>query len=250
MIARMSLNVQLQRRISMQLTVRDVAKLFIVSEKTVYRWIDQKSLPGYRVNNQYRFNRAELLEWAMSHRVNVSTELFSEPESANTQLESLGEAIGAGGIYYRVNCTDKASALQAVVDLMHLPAEVDRDFLLNVLLAREEIASTGIGDGIAIPHVRNPIVLNVPQPTISLCFLENPIDFKAIDNQPVYCLFTIVSPTVRAHLYLLSRLSFALRDKTLRNAIETQASREDIFANIARIESELDKNESASQEQH
>jgi len=232
----------------MQLTVRDVSKLFAVSEKTVYRWLDQQSLPGYRVNNQYRFNRAELLKWAMANRVKVSTELFSEPESANTQMGGLCEALKAGGIYYRVSGADKTSALRSVVELMHLPPEVDREFLLNVLLAREEIASTGIGDGIAIPHVRNPIVLQVPEPTVSLCFLEKPIDFKAIDGRPVYCLFTIISPTVRAHLHLLSRLSFSLRDTTLKNAIETQAPREDIFSHIARVEFELDKQKAALSE--
>lgn len=232
----------------MQLTVRDVARLFAVSEKTVYRWLDQQSLPGYRVNSQYRFNRAELLEWAMANRINVSTELFSEPESLGLHLEGLGEAIRAGGIYYRVAGADKASALQSVIDLMHLPPEVDRGFLLNVLLAREEIASTGIGDGIAIPHVRNPIVLHVPQPTVSLCFLENPIDFKAIDGQPVYCLFTIVSPTVRAHLHLLSRLSFALRDVQVRSTIETQETREVILNQIARVEDELDKSKARAGE--
>ena len=48
----------------MQLTVRDVARLLNVSEKTIYRWIKEASIPAYRVNEQYRFNRAELLEWA------------------------------------------------------------------------------------------------------------------------------------------------------------------------------------------
>ncbi|MFA5291890.1 MAG: PTS sugar transporter subunit IIA [Phycisphaerae bacterium] len=232
----------------MQLTVRDVAELFAVSEKTVYRWLDQQSLPGYRVNSQYRFNRTELLEWAMANRINVSTELFKEPESVNAQLGSLGEALKMGGIHYRISGEDKTSALRSVVDMMQLPPEVDREFLFNVLLAREEIGSTGIGDGIAIPHVRNPIVLHVPQPTISLCFLEKPIDFKAIDLQPVYCLFTIVSPTARAHLHLLSRLCFALRDEELKNAIKTRALREEIFSHIARIEAELDKLKSAMPE--
>ena len=232
----------------MQLTVRDVAKLLTVSEKTVYRWLGQQSLPGYRVNGQYRFNRAELLEWAMANRINVSAELFREPESVSARVSGLAEAIKAGGIYYRVNGTDKHSVLRSIVEIMHLPPEVDREFLLNVLLAREEIASTGIGEGIAIPHVRNPIVLHVPEPTVSLCFLEKPIDFKAIDGQLVYCLFTIVSPTVRAHLHLLSHLVFALRDRTLKNAINIQDSRENILSHIIRIETELEQQQSALSE--
>ncbi len=225
----------------MQLTVRDVAKLFAVSEKTVYRWLTQQSLPCYRVNGQYRFNRTELLEWAMANRINnVSAELFREPQSENTRLWGLCEAVKAGGIHYRISGSDKTSALQSVVDIIQLPSEVDRKFLLDVLLAREEIASTGIGDGIAIPHVRNPIVLHVPQPMISLCFLEKPVDFKAIDGKPVYCLFTIISPTVRVHLHLLSQLSFVLQDSLLRNAIKNQDTRENIFAHLTRLEKELD----------
>lgn len=225
----------------MQLTVRDVAQLFAVSEKTVYRWLDQQSLPGYRVHNQYRFNRAELLEWATANKVNVSANLFSEPESAGQRLGSLCAALKAGGIHYRVGGSDKASALKSVVETMRLPAEVNTDFLLNVLMAREALASTGIGDGIAIPHVRNPIVLHVTEPIITLCFLEKAVEFNSIDHKPVYCLFTIVSPTARAHLHLLSRLSYALKDEQFKTAIETQAGREELLAHIERIEALLEK---------
>ena len=80
------------------------------------------------------------------------------------------------------------------------------------MLAREAIAPTAIGEGIAIPHVRNPVVLHVGRPSITLCFLEQPIEYDALDGKPVHTLFTIVSPTTRAHLHLMSKLSFVLRD--------------------------------------
>ncbi len=138
----------------MQLTVRDVSTLLSVSEKTIYRWVKQGVLPAYRVNEQYRFNRAELLEWATSRRMNVSAALFEEPESNATPIPGLLEALRVGGIFYRLGGTDKESVLRAVVEHLRLPEEVDREFLLRVLLAREALQSTGIGDGIAIPHVR------------------------------------------------------------------------------------------------
>jgi PTS system nitrogen regulatory IIA component len=224
----------------MRLTVRDVARLLNVSEKTVYRWVKQGALPAYRVNEQYRFNRAELLEWATSRRMNVSTALFDEPESDAAQIPGLVEALQAGGIVYRVGGTDTDSVLHAVVEHMRLPEEVDRDFLLRVLLAREALQSTGIGDGIAIPHVRNPIVLHVSRPMITLCFLERSIDFGALDGRPVHVLFSLVSPTVRAHLRLLSRLSFALHDAGFKDAVTRQASREEILAEARRVEGALD----------
>jgi PTS system nitrogen regulatory IIA component len=111
---------------------------------------------------------------------------------------------------------------------------VDREFLLQVLLAREALGSTGIGDGIAIPHARNPIVLNVERPTITLCFLENPVDFAALDGLPVTILFTLINPTARAHLHLLSRLAFMLNDKGFKDVLKRQTSRDEILAEARR----------------
>jgi len=222
-----------------QLVVRDVAQLFNVSEKTVYRWIDQGVLPAYRINDQYRFNRAELLEWATSRRMNVSPDIFAEPESNATPLPGLVDALQAGGIFYRIGGTDKESVLRAVVETLRLPEEVDREFLLRVLLAREALESTGIGEGIAIPHVRNPVVLHVPRPMITLCFLEQAVDFGALDGKPVQIVFSLISPTVRAHLRLLSRLSFALQDPGFKAVVTRQGARDEIFAEAQRIEASL-----------
>ena len=223
----------------MQLTVKDVSKLLNVSEKTIYRWVSQGVLPGYRVNEQYRFNRAELLEWATSRKMSVSAALFDEPESNATPIPGLVDTLQAGGIFYRLGGTDKESVLRAVVEHMRLPEEVDRAFLLRVLLAREGLQSTGIGDGIAIPHVRNPIVLHVSRPMATLCFLEEPIDFGALDGKPVHVLFSLISPTVRAHLRLLSRLSFALHDPAFKETVTRQASRDEIIDEARRVEAML-----------
>ncbi|MFZ3046274.1 MAG: PTS sugar transporter subunit IIA [Desulfatirhabdiaceae bacterium] len=223
----------------MQLGVRDIAGMLNVSEKTIYRWIKQKKLPTYRVNDQYRFNRAEILEWATASRVNVSPELMTEPHTIDQPLPRLDHALESGGIHYRLSGTDKISVLQAVVQTMHLPEEVDRSFLHQVLVARESLGSTGIGDGIAIPHVRNPIVLHIQRPVIVLCFLEHPIDFDSLDGHPVSALFTLVSPTVRGHLHLLSKLSFALRDPNFKAVITDQGSRQDILFHASRIEDNL-----------
>jgi len=220
----------------MQLTVRNVSALLNVSEKTVYRWVSRGTLPAYRVNDQYRFNRAELLEWATSRRMNVSVELFAEPESSSTPVPNLAEALQTGGVEYRVEGKDKEAVLRSIVQLLRLPEEVDREFLFRVLLAREALQTTAIGEGIAIPHVRNPVVLHVTRPTMTLSFLERPVEFGALDGKRVVALFTLISPTVRAHLRMLSRLAFALSDKRFKQAVLRQAAREEIFSEARRIE--------------
>ena len=220
----------------MQLSVKDAAGVLNVSEKTIYRWIKQAVIPAYRINEQYRFNRTELLEWATSRRIQVSPTIFAEGEPSSTPLPSLLEALKAGGVAYRVSGRDQASVLQSIVEFLQLPEEVDREFLYKVLLARESLGSTGIGDGIAIPHVRNPVVLHVFKPTVTLCFLENAIDFHAIDGKPVRILFTLISPSVRAHLHLLSRLGFVLRNQAFKDALEREASRDELMQTLSSAE--------------
>lgn len=223
----------------MQLAVRDAASILDVSEKTIYRWIKEGKLPAYRVADQYRFNRAELLEWATACKINVSPEIFREPEGSQSPLPVLAEALQTGGIHYRISGADKPAVLRAVVEVMRLPDSVDREFLVQVLLARESLGSTGIGEGVAIPHVRNPIVLHIAAPTITMCFLEHPIDFGALDGKPVQVLFTIISPTIRAHLHLLSRLAYVLRDAAFKAVLTRQGSRDEILHAVRCIEGSL-----------
>jgi len=213
----------------MKLTVREAAKLLDTSERNVYRWIKEAHLPAYRINDQYRINRAELLEWATSQELGVSPAIFEEPQDGEAAAPTLEDALRAGGVHYRVGGHDKGSVLRAIVDLIELPDDVDVEFLYQVLLAREALGSTGVGEGIAIPHVRNPIVLHLPRPIVTLCFLERAIDFGALDGQPVNTLFTLISPTVRSHLHLLSRLAFVLRDPRFHAAVRSQAPPDEIF---------------------
>ena len=223
----------------MELTVKDVVRLFNVSERTVYRWIQSANLPAYKVNEQYRFNRVEMLEWATAQKIPVSPEIFSEPDTG--ELPALSRAIEAGGVYYRVGGKDKESVLRSIVAQIRLPEEVDIDFLLQVLMARESLGSTAIGNGIAIPHPRSPIVLHVSRPIISLSFLETPIDVDAPDGVPVNIIFTLVSPTIRAHLHLLSRLSYALKDESWRKILAQPGIREEILDRLKQIEPDFGK---------
>jgi len=220
----------------MQLGVKDILKLFNVSEKTVYRWIKSSDIPFQKIYDQYRFNRVEVLEWATARGISVSPEIFKEEDG---QIIPLSAAIENGGIYYQVKGTDKKSVLENVVHFMRLPEEADFNFLLEVLLARESLGTTAIGDGIAIPHPRSPIVLPIPGPVVALCFLESAIDFGALDGKPIHLLFTIFTPTIRSHLYLLSRLSYALKEKSWQDVLAKPGAPEEILESLRAIEQRL-----------
>ncbi|MBU1163318.1 MAG: helix-turn-helix domain-containing protein, partial [Proteobacteria bacterium] len=125
----------------MKLVVRDVSALLNVSEKTVYQWIANRNLPAHRINDQYRFNRIELLDWALANRLPLAPDILGKahPDDDPCEFPGTAEALRAGGVFYHVPGGDKAAVLAEVVRIMSLPAVVDRDFLLEVLLSRESL---------------------------------------------------------------------------------------------------------------
>lgn len=229
----------------MLLSVKEAAALLKVSEDIVYRWIKDGALPACHINEQYRFNRAELLEWATSRQMDIDAEAFQEDQQARPAQSGLAEAFEAGNVLHGVKGGDKTAVLRAIIDQLTLPEEVDREFLFQVLLAREALGSTGIGGGIAIPHVRNPVILHLTRPAVTVCFLDEPIDFQAVDGQPVDTLFLLITPTIRSHLHLLSRLGFVLRNAEVKAALKRKAPRAELLAALARAEAALAAPQSA-----
>jgi len=224
----------------MKISAKEAAAVLNMSQDQIYQFIQHQEIPCQKMSEDYFFNRAELLEWATSKGIAVSPDLFSNKDDEEEALPKLSEAIQRGGILYNIEGTTKTEVLRSIVDRMPLPAHINRQFLFQTLIARESLGSTGIGNGIAIPHVRNPLILHVEDPIICLCFLKTPIDFKSIDGKSVNTLFTIISPTVRTHLHLLSRITYMLKQKEFLELVQKQGSSiEEILKVLNKIESQL-----------
>ncbi len=221
----------------MQLSVRDAARLLNASERAIYRWIKERGLPHYKVQEQTRFNRVELLEWATRHGIALSPEVFEGP--GDHDASSLAAALESGGVHRDIPGDDKQEVVRALVSALRLPPDVDREFVCAALLARENAGSTGIGHGIAIPHVRNPVVLRLDGALAALGFLRKPIDLGAPDGRPVFGIFVLICPTVRAHLRLLSKLAYLVREGEVRKALERKATQAEILAAVHAEEARL-----------
>ncbi len=229
----------------MHLTPRDAARLLGVDETTLEKWLKSGELNGTRVNDQWRLNRVDLLEFAAARNLDVSPVLLAHLEP--TQLPGLAEAIRAGGVHAGIAGKDKAQVLRAVVDRLPLPGPAERDLLHRVLLAREALGSTGFGNGIAIPHPRNPIVLRVPRPEVAICYIDPPVDFEALDGKPVHTLITVVSPSTRTHLHFLALIAQALHDPAVVARLEARASAEELLPEIERVEAAIAARRGAGQ---
>jgi PTS system nitrogen regulatory IIA component len=220
----------------MQLTIREAASYLGVDEARVRRWIQRRGLPVHRVNERLHLNAIELWEWATENGIAVSRTLLEQAQRQPERVPPLSELLLAGGIHHDVAGDDKASVLREIVQRLPLPPEIDREFLATTLEAREAMGSTGIGDGIAIPHVRNPILLHVAAPFVTLCLLRHPVDFDALDELPVHALFTLISVNVPGHLRILGRLGFVLHDEELRRLLMRRAPAPGIIARVQAVE--------------
>ncbi len=222
-----------------KLTIKEVGSLLGIPEATVRRWIVQGKIPAWEDSGRYFFFKKDIEKWANSHNIFLHRDFEGKGSKTLPDRDSLLAAMKRGGVFFNVQGDNVQDVLREAVSLVPLPPEVDRDLLLRMLLQREELASTGIGGGIAIPHPRYPLKELKRKEVISTCLLNKEIDFGSIDGIPVFVLFLMLSPEIRVHLRYLSKLSLCLRDKSFISLLKKCNKAEDLFKKVEEIEKAL-----------
>lgn len=224
----------------MQLTVRDAARYLNVAEETVYRWINDGAIPFTRINEQYRLTSTDLMEWAAERGIHVSLDLVREMHGDANEPDFIA-ALAAGGVHSLAGAATRDQVLQAIVEKLPLDDSDERETLLEAVLAREVLGSTGIGGGIAVPHVRAPIVVQGARASISLWYLDRPVDFGSPEGLGIQTVFLLVTPSPRTHLHLLARIASGLHDPEFRQAVLQRASEEKILELARKLDAELEQ---------
>ena len=208
----------------MKLTIAEAAELLGSSDERVNDWIEEKDLPAQKIRGRYWINRTDLLEWATEHSIGVAPRVFRSDKG----MPSLADALRAGGVHQNVSGSDFAEVLREIVPRLPLADESDRDTLLAILLGRGELAVTPVGDGIAIPQVRTPIILAPAGAALALSFTTKPLDLKAPDGKGVDTFFLLISPAVHVHLSMLAQLAYGLKNDAFRSAVRRRAPKDEI----------------------
>jgi len=214
----------------MDLTVKELTKLFNVSEETIHEWIEKKKLPCYKIHNQCKFNKNELSAWAIENNMPVAKEIIDSKKSPD--IVSL---LKRGGIFYDVKGKTVKEVISNSVLRMHTPPDLDKEKVIDALIKREELMTTAIGRGIALPHPRNPVVTFVENESIAICFLEENVDFNALDQETVHTIFVILSANARRHLEMLAKISFLCHEEDFIKLLQKRADKEEIFNFIKEI---------------
>lgn len=215
----------------MELNSNEVARLLGMAEQEVRDWAYTGKLPHLEVQGRLRFNRQSILEWALQrdHPLNLG---IGEMELAG--LPSITELFDPHRFYYDVPGGAFTEVLRAALDVFVLPPQADKELIYDLLISREKLMTTAVGDGVAIPHLRVPVVVNMPRPALGVFFMRKPIDMAALDGKPVHTLFLLLSLSPRQHLDLLARLAFLFRQAEFVNLLRDRAKPETILEWILR----------------
>ncbi|MDR2159284.1 MAG: PTS sugar transporter subunit IIA [Treponema sp.] len=150
--------------------------------------------------------------------------------------EGLADLVARGGIHYDVEGNSPRELLTGLIARISLPPYIEKERLLAAMLEREELMPTGIGDGIALPHPRNPVVDRGDRQFVSVAFPARPVPWNALDGKAVHTVILIVSASPKCHLYTLSKINFLCKQDRFYALLEERAAAETIIAAIGEAE--------------
>ncbi|WP_213357854.1 PTS sugar transporter subunit IIA [Chlamydiifrater phoenicopteri] len=226
----------------MDLSVSEIADLLDVSEQTVQDWVKEGKIPGYSIKDECRFGREELENWLLynSDIVEKAVGAESPKEGIVRDLSlkySLYKAIHKGGVFNNIAAESKESVLQQVSNQVAQRFSFDGQVLFELLCQRESIMSTGIGQGIAIPHTRE-FQVNPYYDVVVAVFLKEPIDYKALDNRPVDTLFFLFAGSDKTHLNLINKIVHLGMDLDVRKFLKSFPDKEQLLSFVKAWESQ------------
>ena len=205
------------------MTIEEVAKYLRVSDRTVYDWAQKGEIPAGKIGTVWRFKKSEVENW-----VNERLSSGYGARKVDTAIE-VNKILSPNRVVF-INQSSKQDALTELAGVLATAPQVKRaDELLNEILKREELMSTAIGRGIAIPHVRLSSVSDLVM-AVGIC--KTPvIDFQTLDDKPVNLLIMIAA-AYNQHTYYLKTLSYfsaKLKIQDFRESILNAVNEEEAY---------------------
>ena len=204
------------------LTIDEVAKYLRVSERTVYEWAQKGEIPSGKIGTVWRFKKAEIEKW-VNDRLSSQT---SRSVDVSVQLKNI---ISPERIIFMSHPTKNDALIELSENLATAPQVKDAKELQKEILKREDLMSTAIGRGIAIPHVRLASVTDLVM-SVGISKVDV-IDFNPIDDVPVRLMFMIAA-AYNQHSYYLQTLSYCsskIRNSQLRDSLLASESPDEAY---------------------
>ena len=151
----------------------------------------------------------------------------------------LSDIINKNNIIPALKAKDKNGALEELAESMaRQEPSVEKNSLVKILMEREQLGTTGIGDGVAIPHGK---LSTIDRPLVSFGRSRDGLDFDSMDGQPSYLFFLLVAPdnSSGVHLQILAKIAKLLKNSAFRKELMDAAGREELYQTIIRSEEDI-----------
>ena len=194
------------------ITIEEVAKYLRVSDRTVYDWAQKGEIPAGKIGTVWRFKKSDIINW-------VNERLSSNDAKQKNEKIKIKNILSPNRVVFIQNTSKKDALTELAAHLATAPQIKRADELTAEILKREDLMSTAIGRGIAMPHVRLSSVTDLVA-AVGICKTSID-DFQTIDDVPVNLLFMIAA-AYNQHSYYLKTISYfstKLKDSALRNSL-------------------------------
>ncbi|MEE1167079.1 MAG: PTS sugar transporter subunit IIA [Treponema sp.] len=204
------------------LTIEEVAKYLRVSDRTVYEWAQKGEIPAGKIGTVWRFKKADVEKW-VNEKLSPSSVQKVESEIQVKNILSPDRVVFVNHSSQRDALVELAGVLSTAPQIKHSKE------LVSEILKREELMSTAVGRGIAIPHVRLSSVTDLVM-AVGIC--KKPVeDFQTLDDTPVQILIMIAA-AYNQHAYYLKTISYfsaMLKKPELRQAMINASSPREVY---------------------
>jgi nitrogen PTS system EIIA component len=230
------------------MSLDDFAKYVGMDAREVRRLADRGKLPGQKIGGEWRFNRARVTEWLQQEMQNLDEDrLLAVERGMRDSAESPAHAsdmvvtslIGLEGIEIALAAKTKASVIRELVKLAGRTGLLyDADGLLAALEQREEMCSTALPNGVALPHPRQPMPYVSAEPLICVARLPHGINFGSVYHELTQLFFLICCHQDHQHLRVLARLVRLLNTEMVTTLLGVQ-SREEVLQVLIEAETRV-----------
>jgi excisionase family DNA binding protein len=194
------------------MTLAEMADYLKIAKRSLLRMAQHGDIPGTKIASQWRFMRSVIDDWMISRMKNLPAgELEKLIQSEKVPLP-LYRLLPAELVGLQIKPGTKTQVLEQLLDVLASGGlTVERRIFLQKLLDREEMVSTAIFPGIALPHFRKPEECPLAEPRIVLGVCRQGTDFDSLDGRPTHVFFLICAGNVVVHLKIIAELALMFR---------------------------------------
>ena len=221
--------------------IRQLAAYLMVSEKTIYRMIEKRQIPGVRVGSQWRFRRRDIEDWLSEQIRQVEYERKRDvaDELATAEEMDIAPFLQPENLFLGVPAAPRDELLASIVRRATLDPHVDKDALAASIVKRESLCSTALLDDVAFPHPLSSDEFRFTTKRLVVATLDAPVDFGDAHGHRPSIVCVLLTRTPRGHLLALSRALKLFADPALQLRLRQSSTPAEALAHLSAFETRL-----------